>query len=282
MTLSGAWKKAADAARLAGGLVIQSPMILTFLAYGFVRAAGGQAEYWKDKWDQKNLPLKNFDPWAETPEPPYWQDIVFSESRMEKLLERLEGIPPVDDVIRNASLQYSECGLCLPGQEKLVVYGLNDKKIRDVVGILAGVQASASGGGRAMRLDFCCGLIDAADESIIYDRQALVSTVEHAITPEWQWRHNQGYRNKYVPDIAGAVLTWLVHDVAPAVPGIFYRLSMKPEQDGSLSVTQLPQDTRGSWYDGMKAGYSGSQDGYVHHGGPAMCETTEALLKNSL
>lgn len=76
-------------------------------------------------------PLEEFEP-KEVQQAPYWQDIIFGEGRVEKLVERLKALnlPPVSENAQKDMLFFSEGGLhVLSAHRELVKYGLTDSRL---------------------------------------------------------------------------------------------------------------------------------------------------------
>jgi hypothetical protein len=91
----------------------------------------------RQNWEYNTKPLEHFEPpailpyWPHTEtKAPYWQDLVFGDGRIEKLSDRLDGLPTLNPVQQKHTLSSSIGGLrVVPGHRDLIRYGINDLTI---------------------------------------------------------------------------------------------------------------------------------------------------------
>lgn len=208
------------------------------------------------------MPLEEFEPkhdyqFGKLQQAPFWQKLVFDEGRLEKLLQRLDGQPQVEDIVQKTCLLNSEGGLrVLPGHRELIKYGLNDTQI---------LYALHSVDRQVHQLTQHHGLTLGENTTLIMTKEG-VFVENDAKTPVMkQGEHYQysimgltdlidvyracGCKDEQAIAIANktsqAIYAWLAEDVAPVIPNLFYGhydsgYNAKPQPDGSLKLERNP------------------------------------------
>ena len=256
---------ALKAYEMAVGLTIVTYYIgkvgLSFVAFPVLRLY--------DKWATANRPLDAFEP-KEQQQAPYWQNLVFGDGRLEKLLGRLQGLPHVNDEIQKWTLERSEGGLrVLPGHRELVKYGLSDTAVAKTARGLSLRMSSLFREHSVKAGHDLLVKLEAGGRVAVEDAQTSSTFGECALgawtmdTPLFYMYKDSG---NATPDdtaekIAAAVHAWLIEDVAPAVPRIFSDFEVHAHSSGSsLVLCHKPRglDDRTSFFDLLREGYKGT------------------------
>ena len=209
-------------------------------------------------------PLDNFEPshegWNQQPlVPPYWQDLVFGDGRLEKLLARLEGQPHVNSNTQKFCLLHSGGGLrILPGHRDLVKYGMNDTQI---------IHAIHSVDSMVFQKTHYHGLEKDKTNTMMMTKDGIYASDDAKTPLIAQGEANQyaimqltdlidayrasGYEDDQAVAIADktaqAIYTWLFEDVVPVIPNLFYAhyeggYKATPQANGSLQLDRLPKN----------------------------------------
>ena len=212
-------------------------------------------------WFWTTTPLEGFEPkhddW-EAVEAPYWQDLVFADGRLEKLLTRLEDQPQMKDRVQKITLLNSIGGLrVLPGHRDLVKYGMNDNQILNAMHAVDmavfqqtrhhGLQEEKTG-----RLLMTRDGIYTADElkTPIIQKNEDTLYFNLGLTDLIDACRASGCKDELAVSIASttsrAVYDWLLDDVLPAVPNAFFAsysggYKATPQTDGSFILDRLPE-----------------------------------------